>query len=186
MIHIHGETCRMTPLERYEVKPLAKELDTHPEFWNLHPHRTFKKSPHREASDIWVRYNAIENWGPAFNEPHDSVWYPCAEQLPSIRAFIEDFASQKGAKSIGGVLITRIPPGKQVYWHADSGWHALAHRKFIVLLRADHKQAFEFEGEALRGETGECFEFENQYAHRVVNNSDNERISLIICLRDFQ
>jgi uncharacterized cupin superfamily protein len=185
MIHT-GLRAHMTPIGTFHVEHLSQELESHPELWGQLPLRTHPRSPHREASDIWVRYNAIENLGPAFNEPHDSVWYPCADLIPSVRRFVEEFARQKGAKTIGGILLTRIPPGKQVYWHKDSGWHAQAHRKFIVLLRADHKQTFEFEGEALQADTGDCFEFDNSYAHRVVNNSDNERISLIICLRDFE
>lgn len=184
MLHTYNETRRMNPESHFEVERLVMELDAHPEFWNLHPHRVFNNSPHREADDIWVR--AIEHWGKEFTGPHESVWYPCCEQLPVIKKFIEEFASQKGSKTIGGVLITRIPPGKQVYWHKDGGWHAQAHRKWIVLLKADHNQVFEFEGEALQGESGECFEFENEYPHRVINNSDKERISLIICLRDFE
>lgn len=185
MIHTYQNTPRMTPLERFHVEPLVQELDQHSTLWGEHPHRTLGDSPHREIQDIWARYNDFENLGPKFADEHESVWYPCSEKIPSIREFVERFASQKGAKTIGGVLITRIPPKKQVYWHTDSGWHAQAHRKFIVLLRANEEQSFEFQDESLRAITGDCFEFQNEFAHRVLNPSDCERISLIICLRDF-
>jgi hypothetical protein len=185
MMHLRGDHPRMRPVDVYPVAAIVRELDSHPELWNEHQWRTGEKSPHREIDDIWVRYNAIENLGPNFSDEHESVWYPCIERLPSLKSFVESFARIQGAKTIGGILLTRIPSGKQVYWHADSGWHAQAHRKYLVSLRADEGQYFEFEGEKMFTDDGDCFEFENQYPHHVVNDSVRERISLIICLRDY-
>ena len=171
MLHTYEAHPRMSPIGEFPVERLMGELDAHPELWNEHRFRTESpKSPHREADDIWARYNALENFGPEFNDEHESVWYPCAEKLPNLKPLVECVAHAMGARTVGGVLITRVPAGKQIYWHADSGWHAGAHRKFLVLLRGYH---------------GQSFEFENQYSHRVLNDSDSERISLIICLRDF-
>ena len=175
---------RLMPV-RFRVTEALAELDAHPELWNQYPHRTQGTSPHREADDIWVRYNDPANLGPHFADPHESVWYPCVEHLPGAKAIALALKALTGASKLGGVLITRVPPGKQVYWHADAGWHAAAHRKFLVLLRGGARQHFEFEGESLETKPGECFEFENQYRHRVINDSDQERISLIVCLRDF-
>jgi hypothetical protein len=186
VIHQHHGNPRMKP-GYFEFRcTAARELDDNPQLWNEHPWRTQGNSPHRGVDDIWLRYNALEKLGPHFNDEHESVWYPCAEKLPICQWLVCRLARNLGAETIGGVLITRIPPGGQVYWHSDSGWHARSHRKFVVLLRGNSEQRFEFENETLGCYPGEWFEFENQYPHRVLNPSDEERISLIVCLRDFQ
>lgn len=174
----------------YMIYGALEELDNHPELWNEYEWRTENaRSPHREADDIWLRYNALENFDPehpqAFNNEHKSVWYPSAEKLPAIRYIVETVAHDLQAHTIGGVLITRVPAGKQIYWHQDGGWHAGYYRKFLVVLRGNHEQSFEFENEQMFSEPGDCFEFQNEYPHRVLNPTDKERISLIICLRDF-
>lgn len=182
----------MTPTPfRFAVNGVLEEIDANPLAWNVHRMRTMHpQSPHREADDIWVRFNAIENLDAqkpgAFFEAHDSAWYPEVANMPQLREMIEATAGTVGASIIGGVLVTRIPPGKQIYWHADNGWHADVHRKFLILLRGNAQQSFEFKDEQLHAEPGDCFEFQNGHPHRVLNPTSEERISLIICLRGFQ
>jgi aspartyl/asparaginyl beta-hydroxylase (cupin superfamily) len=47
----------------------------------------------------------------------------------------------------------------------------------------DERQAFCFESEQLSALDGESYFFENQVPHWVVNNSDRDRITLIVCVR---
>jgi mannose-6-phosphate isomerase-like protein (cupin superfamily) len=162
-------------------------LDFHPEIWNEIPYRTrFPESPHREVDDVWVRYNALENYtgdGAAFNAPHTSVWYPVVDKLPSARLLALELYQRLEGERLGGVLITRIPPYKQVYPHVDPGWHARFYEKFVIQLRGNGLQAFCFEGEELSVQSGECYWFDNSVPHWVTNESYSDRISLIVCIR---
>ncbi len=88
-----------------------------------------------------------------------------------------------GAKEIGGVLVTRIPAGKQVYPHKDFGWHAEHYEKYAVQIRGNRNQKFCFEDSELVTESGDLFTFVNQHGHWVTNPSDEPRITLICCLR---
>jgi hypothetical protein len=191
VIHVKPECPRMAPVAwRFDPAPLVAELDAHPELWNQYRFRTeHPRSPHREADDVWLRYNDVKNLDPAnptaFNDEHVAVWYPAAEKTPLIRMAAESLAFRLGARTMGAVLITRVPAGKQIYPHVDGGWHAKAHRKFLVLLRGNMQQSFLFENEGMYAEAGEIFEFQNEYAHSVRNQTDFERISMIVCLRDF-
>lgn len=188
--HYTAPAPRMTEVGRVDVRLIAEELEASPHFWNQHRLRTENPvSPHREADDIWVRFNALENLDSEhperFSGEHESVWYPCAAFLPNVRDCVQLLARKLEAETIGGVLLTRIPSKSQVYWHTDAGWHAKVHRKFCVCIAANHEQSFEFDGESMRSDTGDVFEFENAYRHRVCNPSDSDRISMIVCLRDF-
>jgi hypothetical protein len=84
---------------------------------------------------------------------------------------------------LGGVLITRIPPGGRVQPHKDSGFHAGMYSKFLVNLEAAPGQAFIFPDGSLRSEQGDVSCFRNDVSHSVVNNSDHDRVSMIVCLR---
>ncbi len=167
----------------FNVEPLRAELEAHPEAWDRHRWRTeHPRSPHRECSDIWCRYNAIENYGPRFNDEHEGVWYPVAEQLPSAREISEALSAIRGQK-LAGVLLTKVPARKQVYPHIDRGWHAESTDKVGVLIEGNRLQRFCFEGVAHGCEEGECFWFANQAPHWVLNDTDQDRVTLIVCLR---
>lgn len=168
----------------FDVDPLRTQLEANPHLWDKYRWRTeHARSPHREVSDIWVRYNAIENIGPHFNDPHESVWYPVAENLPAVISLVDQLICVVQGQQLGGVLITRIPSGKQVYPHIDGGWHALHYEKFAIQVAGTEEQAFCFEREELRALSGQSYWFNNQSSHWVRNDSDEDRITLIICIR---
>lgn len=172
-------------LPALDVSGVARALDANPQLWDQHQMRTEdERSPHRETQDIWVRYNAIENYTTReeFNGPHESVWYPSADLL-HVKPYVMAIFQAISGTRLGGVLITRIPPGKQVYPHADLGWHARYYEKFAMCIRSDERQSFNFDDESLVSAPGELFWFDNAHRHWVVNNSDQERITLICCVR---
>jgi hypothetical protein len=170
--------------QQFDVSSVNAELSYHPELWDQHPWRTeHPRSPHREASDIWVRYNAIENLGPHFNDPHEAVWYPVAGLLPSAQKLAETVMEAVGGAKLGGVLITKIPAGKQVYPHVDQGWHALHYEKFAVQLAGNSEQSFCFDDACLSALPGELYQFNNQARHWVLNPTTQQRVTLICCIR---
>lgn len=181
----------MTPIwpvtSGFDVGPLVEQLQAHPEVWNTHRERTEQYgTPHNGVSDIWVRYNAWDHytgdWA-AFHEPHESVWYPVVADIPAAWSLARKVKRLAGAETLGGVLITKIPPGGRVEPHVDGGWHAAHYRKLAVQVKGNQDQAFCFEDAQLRAEPGEVYEFDNSQRHWVVNDSDTDRITLIVCVR---
>lgn len=172
--------------ECFDVKPALAQLAQHPELWNQFTARTLAYQ-HSQIDDIWVRYNAWENFDPAnpvsFNEPHEAVWYPAGRVLTEVRKLAFDLMRLVEGERLGGVLITRIPPGKRVEPHIDQGWHASYYDKFAIQLKGDRAQAFCFEGEAHVTEPGDLYTFDNSKSHWVTNDSTHERITLIVCIR---
>lgn len=170
-----------------DVVPLVRQLDANPESWNQHTMRTGAyKTPHGAVSDIWVRYNDWANFNGdphAFNEQHESVWYPIAAKIPAAWSLARRVMRMVGGKRLGGVLITRIPSGGEVKPHIDTGWHAGHYEKFAVQVKGNKDQAFCFEDGELRPEPGDLYTFDNSHMHWVTNESDSERITLIICIR---
>jgi hypothetical protein len=171
----------------FDVKELRDQLSASPEVWNTIPYRTgFDGSPHREVDDVWVRYNALENFdgdSEAFNASHTSVWYEVVQKIPQAKLLAISLFHELEAQRLGGVLLTRIPPGAQVYPHIDPGWHARYYEKFVIQVDSAPGQKFCFEDGGLEAEPGECYQFDNAFTHWVVNPTKCSRVSLIICLR---
>lgn len=134
-------------------------------------------------SDIWVRYNDPRNIGEHFNDEHDSIWYPIADEVPGLRLLSLQVMSFVQGERLGGVLITRIPAGGSIKPHRDYGWHARYYEKFALQLKAEDGQAFCFEDEVLQPRTGDLYTFDNSKTHWVVNDSLVDRVTMIICIK---
>ncbi|GAA0260617.1 hypothetical protein GCM10009126_27580 [Rhodanobacter caeni] len=171
----------------FDVAPLLAQIDAHPDVWNRHTMRTEAYgTPHAKIDDIWVRYNAWENFTgdiAAFNGPHASTWYPVVNDIPAVKPLVFDVMRLVEGEQLGGVLITRVPPGGRVEPHIDDGWHASYYHKIAVQLRGNAEQAFCFDDAELRPMPGDVYTFDNSQRHWVVNESHDERITLIICIR---
>lgn len=162
-----------------DVQAVRWNLRAHPELWNEHTLRTANPdSPHHGLDDIWCRYS--EN--PTDHDEHVSEWYPSAALL-GIKDICNRLLFKTHSKSLGGVLITRIPAGKECRPHSDQGWHAKAHEKFAVQIESAPGQRFCFEGEQLEPKPGDIYWFDNQYTHWVANPTPYERVTMIVCVR---
>jgi len=163
----------------FDVEPLYSALSQNPNLWNLNNARTqSEQSPHHEVDDIWVRY--AEDW--TVLGPHESIWYPAAEILP-VKELCFRLMRLVDGERLGGVLITKIKPGKKCRPHKDFGWHASYYEKFAIQVRSAAGQGFHVEEESLYPETGDVYQFKNNFLHWVDNNSDQDRITMIVCLK---
>ncbi|MDM0007892.1 aspartyl/asparaginyl beta-hydroxylase domain-containing protein [Variovorax sp. J22G73] len=175
----------MTPVKllerRVDVQPICAALELHPELWDRHTARTSPAySPHHGLSDIWARFA-----DPATMQPdgsHDSIWYPPADVLP-VRDIVYPLMADVRGERLGGVLITRIKPGQLCKPHTDPGWHARYYDKFAVQIAAAPEQAFHFKGHTLVTAAGDVFWFDNSHTHWVTNESDTDRITMIVCIK---
>lgn len=162
------------------VQPMLWALREHPELWDQNPARTENPdSPHFGLSDIWARYAAP---GVDGSQPHDSVWYESADLLP-VRELVMPLMGAVKGEQLGGVLITRIPPGAHCKPHTDPGWHARHYEKFAIQIASAPGQLFCFDGQYLESKPGDIFWFDNSQTHWVTNPTPYERITLIACIR---
>lgn len=162
------------------VNPLLWALQANPGLWDQDRERTEDpRSPHHGLSDIWARFCAPGEDG---NAPHESVWYPSADVLP-IRELVYPLMSFVKGDRLGGVLITKIPPGAECKPHKDPGWHARYYEKFAIQVQSAPGQEFCFEDERLETRPGDVFWFDNAHTHWVTNPTPYERITVIVCIR---
>jgi hypothetical protein len=172
-----------------DVSGINAGLEAHPELWDAHTIRkTAPGTPHSRMSDIWVRYNDVRPFRDAgdyrgFNDAHIPVWYPAWDAIPALRPVVFGLMSAVQGEMLGGVLITRIPSGMGIDPHVDKSWHVDYYDKFYISLKAAPGARFHTEGEHIEPEVGDIWRFDNRLSHWVVNDSDQDRITLIVCIR---
>src|SRR5207249_9782719 len=138
-----------------EVKPLLEQIEANDYLWDQFGYRK-AMTPHAQMSDIWVRYNSIENLGDRFNDEHDSKWYPSYYKLPYLKDIIFPLMKDVEGERLGGVLITKIPSGCDIKPHVDKGWHVDYYDKFYVSLKSEIGANFYCGDEVLNPKVGEA------------------------------
>lgn len=170
--------------EGIDVAPLRAALAVKPHLFGAHPARACAPgSPHMAMSDIWVRYNAIERLGPQFSDEHDAVWYPAYAELPELAPIIFGLMEHVQGERLGGVLITKLPPGGVIAPHVDRGWHADYYEKFTIAVRNPPGALFRFPDGDMAARDGDCYWFDNSVPHSVINDTAEDRLALIVCIR---
>lgn len=170
----------------FEVLALQEALKRQPELFGQHMQRAkMYLSPHAAMKDIWVRYNDITNYTDlsTFNDEHDSTWYPAYDALPELKPIIFKLMSLVQGERLGGVLITKVPPGGRIGAHTDSGWHAGYYSKFYIPIQNAEGAEFGFADGIIKPKLGEVWNFDNSVPHWVNNDSGEDRLSLIVCIR---
>lgn len=172
------------------VEPLNLALKQHPELWDQNTKRKENDdSPHKSMSDIWIRYNDDKKYRESgdyskFHSPHFPVWYPASQKLPHIRPLAIGLMAKMQATHLGGILITRIPPGGKIEPHIDSNWHSKFYNcKLYVPIQTNPQCWNRCEDEVVTMGTGDCWYFNNAVEHEVQNNGRDDRITLIICMK---
>ena len=167
------------------VDAALEQIDAHPELWGENAERLAEGSPHAGCQDIWLRFRAREELKTPedFDVPHFAVFYPAWGLLPALRPLVFGLMGLVEATYLGGVMLTRIPPGGQVKPHIDRGWHpATMNLKAYVILRANEHCINRCGDETVTMRPGEAWAFENSVTHSVVNNGDAERIAMIVTM----
>lgn len=170
-----------------DVSELKASLERNIDLFDEHPERrTAYATPHNGMTDIWVRYNSHDRKGCTFNDEHVPIWYPCIRRIPEVLPVVGSVFSGVLGEMLGGVLITKLPPGGRIEKHVDGGWHAEYYDKFYVPIKNAKGSLFCFDDGVIEAEEGEVYQFDNSVPHWVENNSDEDRISMIVCVRTFQ
>jgi hypothetical protein len=170
-----------------ETLPLVLDLYRQPELWDEHRARTGGPGSFEGTSDIWVRFREpAELVGPeSYAEPFVPVFYWAWHALPHLRPIVFGLMARLEAVQLGGILITRIPPGCQVAPHDDRGrWHPEFFQTKAYLPLATNPQCYSTcADERVVMQVGDAWLFDNLQVHSTVNDGETDRVTLIVSMR---
>ena len=170
------------------VEQAVAELEAKPELWDVYNERTRSPaSPNYGCHDIWIRFRErSELTEPAkYGEPHFPVFYPAWHELPAVQAIIWGIVGFVKPVMLGGILITKVPPGKQIKPHDDRGaWNAeFMNFKVWIPLKTNARVVCRFPTGGLVMKAGSAFRVNNLVPHSVENYGGEDRITLIMTMR---
>lgn len=140
---------------------------------------------HNQMDDIWLRYGDITqmivtgDYSDIAKE-HDAVWL---KGLPECRKLCFKVMSMVDGERLGGVLITRLPAGGEILKHTDNGWHADYYDKYYIPIENEKGAVFGFDEGDINPDLGDVWAFDNSFTHWVKNNTNKERIAMIVCIK---
>ena len=171
--------------ENLDVEPIVESLLKHPELWDQNnQRRTFENSPHANMTDIWARFGDVTDGDfSKLRGVHDSIWYPFIDDLIGVKELCFKIMTLVNGERLGGVLITKLPQGEVILPHIDKGWHAEYYEKFYVALHNETGSIFGFEDGEIKANSGDCYLFRNDRLHWVNNDSNSDRLSMIVCIK---
>jgi hypothetical protein len=175
--------------EGVDVTPLLAELARQPELWDQNRLRTtHPMTPHKQVSDIWIRFNDLAEYEKSSDpskviDEHESIWYPTAAKLPSVRPMVFALMARVQGERLGRVLITRLAPGCRIEPHEDGGSHAAYYERYHITLQSQPGCIFRAGDEAVCMRPGEVWWFDNSQTHEVINESSDDRLTLIVDIK---
>lgn len=170
---------------RVDVYPLMEAIER-----NLHlfdqitGRQDTPGSPHGDTKAIFLRWSKELTVHAAFNDL-EAVDFPAFSELPEARELVAEVVKLVGATKLGRVLITSLKPNGVIHPHADEGAVADHYERFHVVLKSEsgnffHSQVSKFETEHVFMKEGEVWWFNHKRPHWLKNNSECERIHLIV------
>lgn len=116
-------------------------------------------------------------------DQHENVDQPIFKSLPEARKVIFDLMAFVQGERLGRCMINKLNVGGKIYPHADTPAHAKYWDRFHIVLQSSPGSNFRCGDEWVNMETGDVWWFNNELEHEVINNSDDDRIHLVIDIR---
>jgi hypothetical protein len=118
--------------------------------------------------DLW--WNVGEKFNPILK---DKEIY---KMISPIILELEEYMSGKAAR----VLLIKLDANKNITEHTDSGDYLNAVRRFHIPIVTNEKVSYTVNNQKMHMRTGECWEINNRKPHSVDNDSNEDRIHLLI------
>jgi hypothetical protein len=172
-----------------DVAPILRELADHPELWGQNTGRQNSVDVQRETQAVAICSHTDQR---TFLEARQQspVSYvgrptPTAQLLPNALEFVQRQLRQLHGRS-GRAVIVRLKPHGHVYEHIDGGLYYDLRYRCHLILHSVAGSRLRAGNEEVRMREGEFWWFDNQQPHDAVNESDEDRIHLIMDVLSFK
>ena len=179
-------------IDTVDVVPLTLALFRNPDLWREDTYlRDYPQGPFGEVDTIMLRFpvktvleteRELEEYGKSDGQ-HESIDYPPYKTLHEARPIVNWLMARVQGERLGRVMINRVAPGGRIFPHADTPVHAEYYTRFHVVLVSAPGVDFRCEDEHAYFPPGSVFWFNNKLEHEVVNNSDRDRIHMVVDIR---
>lgn len=170
---------------RVDVYPLLKAIERNAHLFDkITGRQDTPGSPHSDTKAIFLRWCKDLTVEAVFNDL-EAVDREEFSEISEAREIVAEVVKTVGATKLGRVLITTLKPNGSILPHADEGAVADHYERFHVVLKSEpgnffYSQISKSSGEYLHMKAGEVWWFNHKRPHWLENNSEQDRIHLII------
>jgi len=183
-----------------DVNPLMLAIRRQPHLWHEDTFlRKYPQGPFGQTETIMIRFpekveglteEQIEAYKAnrlAGYDQYEAVNYPALAALPEARKLVFDLMARVNGERLGRVMINKVCAGGRIFPHADTPEQTRYYTRFHIVLHGLPGAVLRCgEGDAaeqINMNTGDCFWFNNALTHEVVNNSADDRVSMVVDIR---
>lgn len=167
----------------YPYLEALKEIESNTDIWNVFTLRqNIPNSPHKQTKCIPLRGPELK---PRINleEVIENYDTNLSDSFPFIVNSVNTLFNHFPECELGRVMLVSLDPGGHIDRHSDSGKYAEYYRRIHIPIKSLEGNIFISEDESIHMEPGGVYMFNHLIDHEVFNNSNEERIHLIIDFR---
>ncbi len=167
--------------------PLLHAVHRHPELWNADRFRTtYPGTPHSQIDDILIRFSdpTVCNTASTVIGDDKPIWHPAASILPW-KPIVLDLMRRVEAVQLDRLLITRLAPGGRITPHADDQGNYVndpCRERYHVVLQGLAGSLYFNGDEVVTMRSGDVWIFDPLLVHSIQNNSEDDRIHMLVDL----
>lgn len=178
-----------------DTNPLMLKIKRHWDLWKEDTFlRDYPQGPFGEIESIMLRFpekrvfeqeaelEEYKNNQSSFDQ-HESIDYPAFDILTEARDLVFALMALVKGERLGRVMINKIAAGGRIYPHEDTPEHADYYTRFHIVLQSSAGCILKAGDEQLEMRTGDVFWFNNKLTHEVINNSGQDRISMVVDIK---
>lgn len=176
-----------------DVDPLVLKIRQNPHLWQEDDYlRKYPQGPFGEVESIMLRFPKKlgvipdedlelykQNMLPGHDQ-HESIDYPAYSVLLEARPLVMTLMARVQGERLGRVMINKVKPGGRIFPHEDTPEHVAYYKRYHIVLQGLPGAVLKCADEQIDMRTGDCFWFNNALMHEVINNSAEERWSMVV------
>lgn len=170
--------------EGIDTSPFLAEIAANSELWDADATRQQAIVTQRETQAITLRSHADQASLDSRVRRAKPLGYkgrpsPMSARLPVASAFVDQLAKSMNG-TMGRAVMTNLRPHGKVYRHTDDGLYWLLRDRYHLVLKSVEGSRFIAGGEQCMMHQGELWWFDPTVPHEAFNDSNDDRIHIII------
>lgn len=167
-----------------DVSPYLDEIESKWDLWDSDTSRQERVSKQRETKAITLRSHSTTAADDSRFRAARPIGYrgkpsEMSMQLPVISGWVDDLVAQRNGR-MGRAVMTMLRPAGVIYPHTDDGVYWLLRDRFHLVVKSPAGSHFKAGGEEVRMQEGELWWFDPTVEHEAFNESDDDRIHIIV------
>ena len=167
-----------------DTRPFLEEIEANPESWYGDTTRQDLITTQRDTKAIALRAHADTAAQDARVRRAKPFKYlgkpsPMAASFPHACNYVEELVgSMQG--TMGRAVLTNLRPQGKICPHIDDGLYWLLRDRYHLVIKSVKGSYFKVGGEEVRMQEGELWWFDPTVSHEAFNDSDQDRIHIIV------